>query len=213
MEIKAVITGDIVRSELIAIDKRDMLLKVLRDIEGDLQEKSPMRMEMFRGDSFQIVLEHPEASMEVATMIRAGLKSNSPTGENEVWDARLSIGIGTINYQSDSIVTSDGEAFKLSGRGLDAMGKSRLAAKTCWEDVNEELDVMLAFVDDLITGWSVNQANAVYHSVALGLLQADIATQIEKSQQNVSKTLNSSKEWLLKLALNRFVTIIKRHKG
>ena len=79
--------------------------------------------------------------------------------------------------------------------------------------MNEELDVLLAFVDDLITGWSVNQANAVYHSVALGLLQADIATQIEKSQQNVSKTLNSSKEWLLKLALNRFETIIKRHKG
>jgi hypothetical protein len=151
--------------------------------------------------------------MEVATMIRAGLKSSSPACENEVWDARLSIGIGTINYQSDSIVTSDGEAFKLSGRELDAMGKSRLAAKTCWEDVNEELDVLLAFVDDLITGWSVNQANAVYHSVALGLLQADIATQIEKSQQNVSKTLNSSKEWLLKLALNRFETIIKRHKG
>lgn len=213
MEIKAVITGDIVRSEQIAIDKRDLLLKVLRDIVRDVQEKSPMGMEMFRGDSFQIVLERPEASMEVATMIRAGLKSNSPTDENEVWDARLSIGIGTINYQSDSIVTSDGEAFKLSGRGLDAMGKSRLAVKTCWEDVNEVLDVLMAFVDDLITGWSVNQANAVYHSVALGLSQTDIATQFEKSQQNVSKTLNSSKEWLLKLALNRFETIIKRHKG
>ena len=213
MEIKAVITGDIVRSEQIAIDKRDLLLKVLRDIVRDVQEKSPMGMEMFRGDSFQIVLERPEASMEVATMIRAGLKSNSPTDGNEVWDARLSIGIGTINYQSDSIVTSDGEAFKLSGRGLDAMGKSRLAVKTCWEDVNEVLDVLMAFVDDLITGWSVNQANAVYHSVALGLSQTDIATQFEKSQQNVSKTLNSSKEWLLKLALNRFETIIKRHKG
>ena len=210
MEMKGVITGDIVRSEQIAIDKRDLLLGVLRDIIKDLRNKSPMKMEIFRGDSFQIVLERPEAALEIATMIRAGLKASSPTG---VWDARLSIGIGTIDYQSDSIVTSDGEAFRLSGRGLDAMGKSRLAAKTCWEDVNEELDVMLAFVDDLITGWSVNQANAVYHSVALGLLQADIATQIEKSQQNVSKTLNSSKEWLLKLALNRFETIIKRHKG
>ena len=213
MEIKAVITGDIVRSEQIAIDKRDLLLKVLHDIVEDLQNKSPMKMEMFRGDSFQIVLERPEASMEIATMIRAGLKSCSPVGENEVWDARLSIGIGTINYQSDSIVTSDGEAFKLSGRGLDTMGKSRLTAKTCWEDVNEELDVLLAFVDDLITGWSVNQAKAVYHSVALGLLQADIATHIEKSQQNVSKTLNSSKESLLERTLKRFEKIIIKHKG
>lgn len=210
MEIKAVITGDIVRSEEIAIDKRDFLLEVLRDIIRDLQNKSPMKMEIFRGDSFQIVLECPEAAMEIATMIRAGLKSSSPTG---VWDARLSIGIGTINYQSDSIVTSDGEAFKLSGRGLDAMGKNRLAAKTCWEDVNEGLDVLLPFVDDLITGWSVNQANAVYHSIALGLLQADIATSIGKSQQNVSKVLNSSKESLLKLSLKYFETIILKHKG
>ena len=75
------------------------------------------------------------------------------------------------------------------------------------------LDVLLPFVDDLITGWSVNQANAVYHSIALGLLQADIATSIGKSQQNVSKVLNSSKESLLKLSLKYFETIILKHKG
>ena len=34
MEIKAIITGDIVRSEQIALDKRDLLIKVLRDKEG-----------------------------------------------------------------------------------------------------------------------------------------------------------------------------------
>jgi len=212
MEIKAVITGDVVHSELIALDKRDLLIKVLHDIVDELQKISPMKMEMFRGDSFQIVVGRPEASLKIASMIRAGLKSYSPTDAKEVWDARISIGIGTTDYQGDSIVTSDGEAFKLSGRGLDAMGKSRLAVSTCWHDVNEELDAGLAFVDDLITGWSVNQAKAIYLSVAQDLSQAGIANNIEKSQQNVSKTLTSAKESLLVRFLNRFETIIAKHK-
>ena len=211
MEIKAVITGDIVRSEQIALDKRDLLLTALREIVEDLQEKSPMKMEMFRGDSFQIVVEHPEASMEIATMIRAGLKSYSPADANEVWDARLSIGIGTIDYQGDNIVTSDGEAFKLSGRGLDAMERDRLVVKTCWQDVNDELDASLVFVDDLITGWSVNQAKTIFLSVAQGLSQAHTAAVITRSQQNVSKTLTSARESLLVRFLNRFETIILNH--
>lgn len=158
MEIKAVITGDIVRSELIALDKRDLLIQVLHQIVENLQDKSPMRMELFRGDSFQIVVDSPEMSLKIASMMRAGLKSNTPKGSKTEWDARISIGIGTIDYRGNSIVTSDGEAFKLSGRGLDTMEKNRLAVNTCWQDVNEELDAGLAFVDDLITGWSVNQA-------------------------------------------------------
>ena len=93
MEIKAIITGDIVRSEQIELDKRDLLIQVLQETVDGLQSKSPMSMELFRGDSFQIVVEKPEMSLEVASMIRAGLKSNTPADSFVVWDARISIGI------------------------------------------------------------------------------------------------------------------------
>ena len=210
-EIKAVITGDIVRSEQIALDKRDLLLKILHDIVEQLQKLSPIKMEFFRGDSFQIIVERPEVSLTIVAMIRAGLKSYSPTDAKGIWDARISLGIGTTDYQRDSIVTSDGEAFKLSGRGLDAMQKNRLAVSTRWDDVNEELDGSLAFADDLITRWSVSQAKVIYLSIGQGLLQADIANRIGTSQQNVSKTLTSAKELLLVRFLNRCTTIIKNH--
>ena len=70
----------------------------------------------------------------------------------------------------------------------------------------------LAFVDDLITGWSVNQAKTIFLSVGKGLSQANIANSIAKSQQNVSKTLTSAKESLLVRFSTRFETIIKKHK-
>lgn len=212
MEIKAIITGDIVRSEMIPIDKRDLLIKVLHNIVDELQKMSPMKMEIFRGDSFQVVIERPEASLKIASMIRAGLKAYCPTDSKPVWDARISIGIGTTDYQGDSIVTSDGEAFKLSGRGLDAIEKNRLVLSSCWKDVDEELEVGLAFLDDLVSHWSANQAKVIYLSVAKKLSQASIAKSIEKSQQNVSKTLTSAKESLLVRFLNRFETIIIKHK-
>ena len=212
MEIKAIITGDIVRSEMIPIDKRDLLIKVLHNIVAELQKMSPMKMEIFRGDSFQVVIERPEASLKIASMIRAGLKAYCPTDSKPVWDARISIGIGTTDYQGDSIVTSDGEAFKLSGRGLDAIEKNRLVLSSCWKDVDEELEVGLAFLDDLVSHWSANQAKVIYLSVAQKLSQASIAKSIEKSQQNVSKTLTSAKESLLVRFLNRFETIIIKHK-
>ena len=212
MEIKAVITGDIVRSGQIELENRDLLIQALQEIVEGLQDKSPMTMELFRGDSFQIVVAKPEKSLEIASMIRAGLKSYTPADSTTVWDARIAIGIGTIDYQGDRIVTSDGEAFKLSGRGLDTMEKSRLTISTCWQEVNEELDAGLAFVDDLITGWSINQARAVFLSLGKGLSQANIASSIAKSQQNVSKTLTSAKDSLLVRFLNRFETIIKNHR-
>ena len=90
------------------------------------------------------------------------------------------------------------------------MGKSRLAVSTCWQDVDDELDVGIAFLDDLVTDWSINQAKAIYLSVAHGLSQSDLASTISKSQQNVSKTLNSAKEALLVRCLRRFETIINQ---
>lgn len=113
MKNKAVITGDIVRSEFIGLDKRGELLKALQQVCEELQKFSPMKMEIYRGDSFQIVMERPEVSLKVATLIRSYLISKTPQGEKNIWDARISIGIGEIDYVSTSIVVSDGEAFRL----------------------------------------------------------------------------------------------------
>lgn len=210
MKIKAVLTGDIVNSEKIDSEHRALLIRVIRDINS-LQAWSPLSMDLFRGDSFQIVMENPSMALLIATMARAYIMANTPSESQIMWDARISIGIGTVSFVSDTVVTSDGEAYRLSGRRLDSMVKERLAVDTCWKDVNDELTVGIAFVDDVINGWTPIQAQAIYQSIARKLSQAEIACNLGKSQQAVSKILAAAKENLLRLYLNRFETLISTH--
>ena len=210
-KIHAIITGDIVRSESIGLDKRDDLIKTLRCALEDLQRHSSMKMEIYRGDSFQIIVDNPVKSLRIASMIRTYLIGNAPEDEKNGWDARISIGIGAIDYKGESIVVSDGEAFRLSGRGLDNIEKGRLTVATCWEEVNEEVDASIGFVDNLITSLSRNQAKLLYLAIAEELPQVEIAGRTGKSQQNISKTLNAAKEPLLSRYLNRYESLIAKH--
>lgn len=93
-KIKGVITGDIIDSSAIQIEYRDFLLKSIQKIAEELNVIEPLKIEFFRGDSFQMVINNPENAMQIAILLRAGLKSHTPKGCEKPWDARLSLGVG-----------------------------------------------------------------------------------------------------------------------
>ena len=207
-KIKGVITGDIIDSSAIQIEYRDFLLESMRVIVNELSVIEPMKIEFFRGDSFQMVIDIPENALKIAVLLRAGLKSRTPKDSKKPWDARLSLGVGTISYHADNIVLSDGEAFQYSGRELDEMGKRRLIVKTRWSDVNEELQVSTAFADEVISSWSVSQSQTVYQALLYNISQKDIAHKFQKSAQNISKLLNAAKMNLVQMYINRYHNLI-----
>lgn len=209
--IKGVITGDIVGSTNIRTEDRVKLLNCLNTMNEELQCVSPFKMELFRGDSFQLLVEDPGAALKVAVLLRAGLIHHTPDKENGMWDARISLGIGQVQFMADSIVTSDGEAFQYSGRLLDTMNKTRLAVKTPWNDVDEELAVSTAFVDDIIKGWSGKQAGMIYLSLKSDSPKKKVAEIIGTSVQNVRNVLSSAREPLIIMYLERYHTIITNH--
>lgn len=211
MEIKGVITGDIVGSSQIKPEFRADLLKCLTTMEEELQSVSPFRMELYRGDSFQLLVEDPAMTAKIAILLRAGLIYHTPNKDAGMWDAKVSIGIGSIDFISDNIVTSDGEAFMYSGRQLDNIGKHRLSIKTPWQDVNEELDVSTAFVDDIITGWSNKQAGMIYLSLRQNSAKKEVAEMSGTSIQNVRNVLSVAKESLIKKYIERNAEIITAH--
>ena len=210
---KGIITGDIVDSSQISAQYRGELLKCLNTMGDELQCVTPFSMELFRGDSFQLLIDEPSAAIKIAILLRAGLIRHTASKENGMWDARISLGIGNVEFLSERIVTSDGEAFHYSGRQLDEMGKQRLAVKTPWQDVNDELALSTAFIDDIINGWSSKQAGMIYLALRQDTPKKDIAKLIGTSVQNVRNVLSSAKENLVRKYIERYRDIITTHQN
>lgn len=208
MDVKGVITGDIVDSSKINLELRSGLIISIKDIAENLIRLSPLKMELFRGDSFQLIVDKPEMCLKIAILLRAGLKSMTPVVSDVLWDARVSVGIGEIAYTSDKIVVSDGEAFRFSGRGLDEIGKRRLVIKTKWEGIDDEFRISTPFVDDIVTGWTVAQAKTVFQALLYGQSQKDIALCLGKTAQSVSKLLGTAKEELVESYLERYSLLV-----
>ncbi|MEF9924195.1 MAG: hypothetical protein RR061_02225 [Muribaculaceae bacterium] len=210
MEIKGVITGDIINSTGIKTELRETLLNTIQEVVRELEIFSTLRLEFFRGDSFQIIVDKPAEALIIAVLLRAGLKSHTPKESKRLWDARISLGIGDITYSSEKVVVSDGEAFHYSGWEFDELGKRKLAIRTTWNNVNNELKVSTAFADDIISRWSRSQAQVIYVSLLSKMTQKDIAIKLNKTTQNISKLLSAGKESLICLYLERYKQIISK---
>ncbi len=199
----AIITGDIVKSSDIQGEEREEILNSIKELPQVLGHLGLDGVEIYRGDSFQMHINKPENAVLIAILTRATLRA-----KNKEWDARVSIGIGTIEYRSDDIVTSDGEAFKNSGREFDNLKKRRLSILTPWIDVNEELSVSTAFADSIINSWTDSQAKAVSISLSEKITQKEIAERLGKKSQTVSNMMASAKEALVSMYVDRYTKII-----
>ena len=205
--IKGIITGDIVDSSLIPNEWKSKISETLNKIISDFRKQSPAKIEMFRGDSFQIIVEEPTSSLAIGIALRAALRANTPDGLSP-WDARISIGIGEVSFESESIVTSDGEAFRLSGREFDALGKRRIAISTTNEALNAELKLNTAFADEIITKWTPRQAEVVYASLITDATQKDMAESLGMKLSNFNKHWNLAHGGLILSYIDRFEELI-----
>jgi hypothetical protein len=197
-----VITGDIINStEILKSGHRDELLDVLKNTVNEINsvyQSDNIKMEIYRGDSFQIIVKNFTETLKIALIIRTALIANSK--DNIRWDARIGIGIGTGEYITTSIAESDGDAFHKSGQAFDSLDKnSRITIQTPDSDFNNELSVSTGFADDIISNWTKTQAKIIYLFLIKSLIQKDLAEITGKSPQVISKLFSASK---LSLILN-----------
>lgn len=195
--IKGIITGDLVNSTNIAAEYRQTVIDSLNAVVKDFSQKTSMKFEMFRGDSFQVVVESAQLSIAIAIALRVKLKASTPD-KLDGWDARVSVGIGEMSYESDNIVTSDGEAFRLSGRAFDNLGKKRLAIVTSCSELNTLTELNTRFADDIVSALTVRQARVVYHSLLYpNKTQKEMAEELNMSRQNFNNVWLSAKGQLI----------------
>jgi hypothetical protein len=153
----AVLTGDIVGSTGHQVRTIDAAMHAIRDAGGRIAAwqtpNDDARFTRFRGDGWQIMLTAPAFSLRAAVVIQARLVALG-------LESRISIGIGRL----DSLGTADlsdaaGEAFELSGRGLDQMADSfRLAIDGT--SILAEDSMIADLLGERMGRWTAAQAEA-----------------------------------------------------
>ncbi len=205
----SVITGDITSSSK---TDRVLLLKDLKEILAQIascqqNEGIESNFDLYRGDSFQGIIAKPEEALKYALLIRSHLKKANGTTDR---DARIAIGVGTINFPASNVAEADGEAFRNSGPLLDTMKNGvRIKLQTPWKAVNEEMEVALILADTIIKRWSIPQAEVIVH-ILRNATQIEIAEKLGISQSAVNQRLKAAHWEAIEKLLHRFRELIMK---
>ena len=177
----SIITGDIIKSRK-AISE-ELWLIPLKSALSKLSSDASF-YDIYRGDSFQLECNKIEDSCRTAVYIKAFLKSIKGL------DVRMSIGIGTKNYQGNSVSESNGEAFIYSGETFETLKKEKqnLKLKTSSEKLNKEINLYFRLALIAMDNWTTNSAEIVKLSLEHPrMIQTELAKLVNISQDAVSK--------------------------
>jgi hypothetical protein len=163
------------------------------------------RLEFFRGDAWQMLLTDPAVAMRVGILLRASLLAEG------VADSRISIGLGTVEkVSSRKISLSTGQAFLLSGHGLDKMTQYSRMTVEVPKSVGPLSDWLAAashLCDALIGQWTRRQAEVVCAAVDPREPEhEEIARKMlpPVSKQAVAKVLNGASWYAIREAVRLF---------
>jgi hypothetical protein len=194
----AVITGDVIGSSHLADrDRRDLFEAMkrgsgaLRSVFGGL---IPLEVDIFRGDSWQMLVEAPETSLRIGLMYRLHLR----TSMADLADTRVAIGVGRVAFvPGERVGEGEGSAFRLSGQALEEMPAFCATGFRMEETGGTEpglLDSAAVLLDGIVSGWTQKQALAVYGALQ-GWTQKRIGTLWDPpiSQQSVGEYLQNAR--------------------
>lgn len=127
-------------------------------------------------------------------------------------DLRLSMGIGTIEYLKENVYKSDGQAFQLSGRGLDKMSKKspHIILNTPIDYINEEFELHFSMLDILVSKWTTKSAEVINMSIR-NMTQSSIAEQLNIKQSSVNQRIDIANWNAIEKLIIRFRSVIKKH--
>jgi hypothetical protein len=177
-----VITGDIINST------RKKSTTWLSPLKKELNKigKSPKVWEIYRGDSFQVLINKPADALVVALKIKAALKSVQNT------DVRMALGMGSRTYNASKITESNGSAFVHSGEKFEMLKKERqnLSVQSDSPEFDKEMNLYLRLLLIPMDSWTVNAAEVVKAAMDNpGKSQEEIGRMIGVKQNAVSNRL------------------------
>jgi hypothetical protein len=209
--IGAVLTGDLIASTDATPETVDDAMGVLSSAADRVSAwtNTSTRFTRFRGDGWQVFLSDPSLTLRCCLILIASLRAS-----NIGLATRISVGIGaTGSLGQGSLSGASGEAFVISGHGLDSMSKTkRLEIAGAW-DLNDWQTAIFDIVEWQSGRWSREQAEAAMVALEPGnQAQADMAAQLGITRQALRARLNSAGVPALTSALRAF-EMASYHKG
>ncbi|MCE7059119.1 SatD family protein [Dyadobacter sp. CY343] len=195
----AVFTADMVNSTSFTREDTALWLQELIQTLRDHQSfKWLLKPEIYRGDSFQGVLKNADQAAHVAILARAIMRSHAPNA-----DLRIAIGIGKTEMLTERAGTSDGEAFRLSGRLADTIRLQKARIAIALPVPSEPLTATLGLLETLIEGWTMSQSQVIT-ALLQGKTVSQIAEQLSISQSAASQRIAAAKWWAIENFLSTF---------
>ena len=173
----AVLTGDLVDSS--ALDP-EQLGEVTSAIQAGAERAAVVTgradlligaVDVFRGDSWQLAVRHPECALMVAICCRLATRARRPNAGQGGFDSRIAIAVGrATSVDPERISRSSGPVFEASGELLDSLSHSALrvrdltaglpaSSSTC--SIGSSLPVVAHLTGELLGIVSPRQAEAV----------------------------------------------------
>ena len=154
----AVLTGDLIGSTGAGQAQVDGAMDSIQSVALNEAKLSgaDIRFARFRGDGWQIYCSDPAKVFRLTVLILANLQSRS-----ELPKTRISAATGRLTFMPETgLASASGEAFSVSGRNLDSMGRSRLVhedagRKNLWKRP------LFSYLAWQAARWSPEQAQAI----------------------------------------------------
>lgn len=184
----AVLTGDIVNSTLLGEEQGEKIIEMIKT------SLSQHPTEFFRGDSFQCYVHEPTLALRLALLCRTAAIGLETTESDPKCDVRISIGLGEAEQPVESLATAKGSAFLLSGRMLDAMGKT--GGKIVISIENKMASLAFGILSDYINsifGQMTARQSEVVHELLNGLNQQQVAEKLKRSKSTINQHVTAAK--------------------
>ncbi len=212
MKLYAVITGDIINFTKLPAEKRKSLVKESEQLLKGWIKKSA-DAEIFRGDSYQVLFDDVNAAIDKSIQLICWFKMKSDINSRVFLGTRISIGIGKLAYRGKNVLSSDGEAFHLSGRNFDQMKINELLViKSSNIKNNKTIALLLMFINKIMNDWTLAQSEVIYLLIK-GKTQQEIADQLSISQPSVNSRVKLSQWKDVEVGLNYISQLVQLDHG
>lgn len=129
--------------------------------------------------------------------------------QRTLFDVRISLAAGSVSLLTDRVVTSDGEAFQLSGRRLDEMKKLKQTFSMISNDgYRPELNTESVLLDALLAKTSSRQCEALFWKLR-GNSESQIAEELGIQQAAVNQRARGGGWHAIETLVKRFEEIYR----